>query len=454
LVSWVVQGDSVVSAAGETDGGVVVVDLLGAASLVVDVDLGGSAAAGSNVGVVVVDGDVLGEIDDLSAWAGLLIGVVEGKVVSWVALVDFDVQAALVVDLVVGLVLEDGTDGLGLVGTAKVVVGVVALVTAALEVVVVVLGEEVSEAAELGGGVEGLEVAALSVGWASDVELDGGDHDVLGATAAAAFDLLEGANLLGAASLLGGIVASASTASKGVVAVLGDDVSGTADLSVRVEGSEGVVLAAAEGGSVGDLALVEGDGDFVSVSVGVGDGFGDGAASLLGLIERGVAAALEGAVVAADNAWAIRVTAAKLSVWIKSLVAAALSVVALSVGNDVEVGGDGDVVAGGNLGVDGGAAQVGGGVEGLGVATAFLVVVAVGEDVASAANLVGAVESAGATAGEGRVNGSVFEVGNAVVTERAALFVVSQELVATTIVAVVFVAENGINAAKVGGGVV
>jgi hypothetical protein len=360
----------------------------------------------------------------------------------------------LVVDLVVGLVLEDGADGLGLVGAAKVVVGVVALVTAALEVVVVVLGEEVSEAAELGGGVEGLEVAALSVGWASDVELDGGDHDVLGATAAAAFDLLEGANLLGAAGLLGGVVASASTASEGVVAVLGDDVSGTADLSARVEGSEGVVLAAAEGGSVGDLALVEGDGDFVSVSVGVGDGFGDGAASLLGLIERGVAAALEGAVVAADNAWAIRVTAAKLSVWIKSLVAAALSVVALSVGNDVEVGGDGDVVAGGNLGVDGGAAQVGGGVEGLGVATAFLVVVAVGEDVASAANLVGAVESAGATAGEGRVNGSVFEVGNAVVTERAALFVVSQELVATTIVAVVFVAENGINAAKVGGGVV
>jgi hypothetical protein len=342
---------------------------------------------------------------------------------------------------------------LGLVGAAKVVVGVEALVTAALEVVVVVLGEEVAEAAELGGGVEGLEVAALSVGWASDVELDGGDHDVLGATAAAAFDLLEGANLLGAAGLLGGVVASASTASEGVVAVLGDDVSGTADLSARVEGSEGVVLAAAEGGSVGDLALVEGDGDFVSVSVGVGDGFGDGAASLLGLIER-VAAALEGAVVAADNAWAIRVTAAKLSVWIKSLVAAALSVVALSVGNDVEVGGDGDVVAGGNLGVDGGAAQVGGGVEGLGVATAFLVVVAVGEDVASAANLVGAVESAGATAGEGRVNGSVFEVGNAVVTERAALFVVSQELVATTIVAVVFVAENGINAAKVGGGVV
>jgi hypothetical protein len=69
LVSWVVQSLSVITAASETNGWVNVVDGLGAASLVVNVNLGGSTAASLNVGVVVVDGDVVLEINNLTAWA-------------------------------------------------------------------------------------------------------------------------------------------------------------------------------------------------------------------------------------------------------------------------------------------------------------------------------------------------------------------------------------------------
>jgi hypothetical protein len=69
LVSWVVQGLSVICAALETNGWVNVVDGLGAASLVVDINLSGSTAAGLNVGVVVVDGDVVCEVNHFTAWA-------------------------------------------------------------------------------------------------------------------------------------------------------------------------------------------------------------------------------------------------------------------------------------------------------------------------------------------------------------------------------------------------
>jgi hypothetical protein len=60
---------SIISAASEADGWVNVVDFLGAASLVVDINLSGSTASSSNVGVVVVDGDIVGEVNDLTAWA-------------------------------------------------------------------------------------------------------------------------------------------------------------------------------------------------------------------------------------------------------------------------------------------------------------------------------------------------------------------------------------------------
>jgi len=69
LVSWVVQGLSVILAASESNGWVNVVDGSGAASLVVNINLGGSTAASLNVGVVVVDGDILGDVNHYTAWA-------------------------------------------------------------------------------------------------------------------------------------------------------------------------------------------------------------------------------------------------------------------------------------------------------------------------------------------------------------------------------------------------
>lgn len=165
MVSWVVQGLSVISAALKADGWVDVVDGVGAASLAVDIDLGGSAASGLDVGVVVVEGKVFALVKDLTAWAGLLAGIVEGEVGLDVARVSSEVQAAVVANSVVKLVLEDGSVGLGGIGTANIVAAIVALVTTASEGVGVVLVEEVVTAAEALGVVEWLVVTALSVGW-------------------------------------------------------------------------------------------------------------------------------------------------------------------------------------------------------------------------------------------------------------------------------------------------
>jgi hypothetical protein len=279
----------------------------------------------------------------------LFFGVIESEVVSWVAFVGFNVQAALEVNVVVGSSLEDTTNGLGFIGTAEVVVGVEALVTTALDCSVVVLGEEVSTAADSVVGVEGLEVAALSVGWGSDLELNVGFDLVGGASFAAGVNSLEVADLLRAASLLGGIEALASTAGKGAIGILGDNVSVTADLSVSVKSSEGTVFATSEGGTAGDLTSVDGDGHFVSVLVSESGSVSDGAASLLGLIESRVTAAFENTVVAASNTWVVGVTTAKLGVGIISLVTTALLVVGLSVGDDVVVGGEAGSVALGGL---------------------------------------------------------------------------------------------------------
>lgn len=87
LVAWVVQGFSVISAAFEADGWVDVVDGLGTASLAVDIDLGGSTASGLHVGVVVVEGEIVSLVDDLTAWAGLLGGIEDVEVVSDVAFI-------------------------------------------------------------------------------------------------------------------------------------------------------------------------------------------------------------------------------------------------------------------------------------------------------------------------------------------------------------------------------
>jgi hypothetical protein len=79
----------------------------------------------------------------------------------------------LVVDVVVVVIVElsseDLTNDLVGIGTAHVFVGIVALVTTALEGVVAVLGEEVAIAANLIRAVEWCQVAAFGVGWGADV---------------------------------------------------------------------------------------------------------------------------------------------------------------------------------------------------------------------------------------------------------------------------------------------
>ena len=82
-----------------------------------------------------------------------------------------------------------------------------------------------------------------------------------------------------------------------------------------------------------------------------------------------------------------------------------------------------------------------------------MVVVTVGEDVVATANLVGAVESAGVAASKALIDGSVVKGWSTILVGKAALLVVSQELVSTALVLVVFKAENGVNATKIGGGV-
>lgn len=289
----------------------------------------------------------------------MLRGIEEGKVVSGVAVAGLDVQAALVVDVVVVVIVElsseDLTNDLVGIGTAHVFVGIEALVTTALEGVVVVLGEEVAIAANLGRAVEWCQVAAFSVGWGADVVFNGGFYNVSRATTAAGVDLDEIGDLLLAASLGVCIVASGSTASKAVGVVLSDNISVTADLSVGVKGLEGS-FAASEGGATGDLTFVEGNGDIVSKLVSVSDSVGGRAASLLCWIVGRVTAALEDIVVAADNAWAVSGATAKLGI-VKSAVATALLGLGKTVGNDVVVGGDGGTRAI-NLGGGGGAAQV------------------------------------------------------------------------------------------------
>jgi len=136
---------------------------------------------------------------------------------------------------------------------------------------------------------------------------------------------------------------------------LSDNISAAADLSAGVKGLEGAI-AASEGGTTGDLTIVDGDGDIISKLVSESDSIGGRAASLLCWIVGRVTAALEDIVVAADNAWVISGATAKLG-RVKSAVATALLGLGKTVGNDVVVGGDGGTRAI-NLGGGGGATQV------------------------------------------------------------------------------------------------
>jgi len=109
LVSWVVTGLSVGGTTSSADGWVLVKDgaRLCAAKLGGRVVLFGTAASGNNVGVVVVLGEVLVDIDDLTAWAGLFVGIEEAVMVVGTAAIATDGEAALVVHVGVGLVGED-----------------------------------------------------------------------------------------------------------------------------------------------------------------------------------------------------------------------------------------------------------------------------------------------------------------------------------------------------------
>jgi hypothetical protein len=166
LVAWVVQGFSVISAAFEADGWVDVVDGLGTASLAVDIDLGGSTASGLHVGVVVVEGEIVSLVDDLTAWAGLLGGIEDVEVVSDVAFIGgVDVYAALEGDIVVKSVSENLAVLFGFVSAANISVGIESVTTTALEGVVVVLADDVVLTADVFSVIEWSVVTALGVGW-------------------------------------------------------------------------------------------------------------------------------------------------------------------------------------------------------------------------------------------------------------------------------------------------
>jgi hypothetical protein len=317
------------------------------------------------------------------------------------------------------------------------------------------LGVEVVSTAEALVFVEWLVVTARGVGWGSNVVLSRGNGNVGGASSAASGDLLEGGNLSGAASLGVLVVASASAAREGVVAVLLDNVSsGTAELGGWIEGVEGAIVTALEVSRAENLSFGGGNGDGNSVDGVVVAGAGL-AARLLGGIIRGRATALEGVVVVADNAGAVGSTAAKLGGWVKGAASTALLVVGGSVGDDVVVHADGGVGAGVALDVGGEAAQVVAWVVGSVVSAALEVSVLVGQDVVGgAAELGGLVVSGGTAASEGAGDGLIVQ-GDVSVNSSAALLVVTQTLVSAALVGVgVGVLVDGVDAAEAGGGVI
>lgn len=312
LVAWVVQGLSVIIAAFEADGWVDIVDGLSTASLAVDIDLGGSTTSGLDVGVVVVEGEVVSLVDNLTAWAGFLGGIEDVEVVFNVAFGGVGVQAAIVGDIVVKSVSENSAVLLGFISAANISVGIVSVTTTALEGVVVVLADDVILTADVFGVIVWSVVTALGVGWGSNVEFGFGDSNKGVAASAAALDSLEFGNLSGAASLSEGVEGSGSTASEGVVAVLSLNVSSTADLGGWVEGVEGAIIAALEVGITGNISASEGNSDGLAVNGEILAAF-DLAASLSGWVIRGRATALEVVVVAvADNSGVVGSTAAKL----------------------------------------------------------------------------------------------------------------------------------------------
>lgn len=179
MVSWVVQGLSVIITALKSDSWVNIVNSLSAASYSVSINLGGSTASRLDVGVGVGEEKIVINVDDLTAWAGLLGRIVDVKVVLDVALIGIiDVEAALVVDIVVSLVLENLVVGKGIIRAANILAGVVSIAATALEGVVVVLSDNVVSTADVSGVIESLSATALAVGNVSDGVFSANDSDV------------------------------------------------------------------------------------------------------------------------------------------------------------------------------------------------------------------------------------------------------------------------------------
>lgn len=179
MVSWVVQGLSVIITALKSDSWVNIVNSLSAASYRVSINLGGSTASRLDVGVGVGEEEIVINVDDLTAWAGLLGRIVDVKVVLDVAVIgSIDVEAALVVDIVVSLVLENLVVGKGIIRAANILAGVVSIAATALEGVVVVLSDNVVSTADVSGVIVSLSATALAVGNVSDGVFSANDSDV------------------------------------------------------------------------------------------------------------------------------------------------------------------------------------------------------------------------------------------------------------------------------------
>lgn len=178
MVSWVVQGLSVIITALKSDSWVNIVNSLSAASYRVSINLGGSTASRLDVGVGVGEEEIVINVDDLTAWAGLLGRIVDVKVVLDVAVRSIDVEAALVVDIVVSLVLENLVVGKGIIRAANILAGVVSIAATALEGVVVVLSDNVVSTADVSGVIVSLSATALAVGNVSDGVFSANDSDV------------------------------------------------------------------------------------------------------------------------------------------------------------------------------------------------------------------------------------------------------------------------------------
>lgn len=244
-------------------------------------------------------------------------------------------------------------------------------------------------AAELLAAVVNSSVTARAISWRSRVEDGGGNNSVRVATAiVASVDLLDRVSNGGAASGLGGIVGSRTTAVQGLIFVLVEDVAVTAKLGSVVLHSVRSAAAVVGFVSAADLSRDWGDGDWLTgLAVWQSDWFTlfSTALSVVWVVTASTFAAFE---VVIDSA---SVTAL-LGLWVVGGGTAAFSSVLLTVDNnsrgirDSEAGAD--VVVADLLGFGGFAAKIVFGIVGLRSSTTAILgsIGVLGRYLSSAAN--------------------------------------------------------------------